>query len=630
MATKQQILPFQIRNPYRLDRPHFDPSEVYQTAIAEEEESHRAQLIHRPLPPQPGTNESPPEILIGAKRTKDAQKKSASKTGSDFSSQEANDSHHTHQQQQSSYSYFGQSWFGHGLSHRGPAITPTRQQSAQAAPPPVPAITITHHIDTHTELTFERHVEWLTQTALWWDMPVVHLYPAPETLTAMTYVETAASTFSSWVNFVKIPAGDESRIGPASLPVRSAQPAKVKGSRVIKTARRGAPRDMPATDDAFHDGGMVTGHERKISASTSGALTDMEDVVGYVFVGSAEEQAQYHQVFETMGKLYPMIEIRYINSFEPQHLQSRQQQDFRDEPCIHRLSWIHYWSAAKESQVLQSKIVNEVVRVRPMWVNTDSLHRNYVPPVLSALASPPASDCDRSKLAPSTLAISTMSSVYLGSSDDGISQSIETSLREVPLTDSIASLLETDSDMDEANLIDICQVHDEEHRRGFERHSPTLRELPEGSILSRTQSALDIRRDGVQSDKSTSSSGRRSKLWSFTALSSSNKRGSYRRSVSTPLLLLTRDGTSSAINGESKKGSASMDTMDPCLNGDTDMSPPPLSPASLSSPSSTSLAGSTASSSSIVSLNIGHRLVGLAQKLGVHKMRGSSLLMMDL
>lgn len=41
---KQQSTPFQLRNPYRLDRPNFDALDVVETALAEEEEAHRLHL----------------------------------------------------------------------------------------------------------------------------------------------------------------------------------------------------------------------------------------------------------------------------------------------------------------------------------------------------------------------------------------------------------------------------------------------------------------------------------------------------------------------------------------------------------------------------------------------------------
>ncbi|KAG0057383.1 hypothetical protein BGZ83_010842 [Gryganskiella cystojenkinii] len=476
LKQQQQTAPFQLRNPYRLDRPAYDPMEVWESAIAEEEDTQRrllqSQIHHqqqqlqqlqqhqqtqtqtqthphrRPLPPQPLEYSVGTPGWGGIKRIRDYQKKNSSeKRFSKLQQQQL-------QQQQSqedglpSYngtvtdnasqysSYFGQSWFGHGAFNRPTAPSSSSSTlgnrhnnnnpsaasitKGAASQLPVPSIMITHHIDNHSELTFERHVEWLTQTALWWDMPVVHLYPAPESPALNEYVATAASKFSSWVNFVKILAKDAHRLGPGSTALKAPAPPtststpRVKGSRSIKgkketssaaataassssisTSSSSSPSESK-TDHAQEDGGMVMGQsKRKSSTSTSlpsplepsSALAASptspateEPIIGYVFVGSADEQAQYHHVFETLERLFPKIEIRYINSFEPHHLQTRRQQELREEPCLHGLSWIHYWSAAKESQVLQSKIVNEVVRVRPMWVNNENLHRNYTPP----------------------------------------------------------------------------------------------------------------------------------------------------------------------------------------------------------------------------------------------------------
>ncbi|KAF8982048.1 hypothetical protein BGZ46_001899 [Entomortierella lignicola] len=581
MALKQQISPFQIRNPYRLDRPHFDSIEVWQTAIAEEEESLRSQLSQRPLPSQPVSKTSP----------------------------EAN-------QSQQNHSYFGQYWFSQGFQQRTSVPQSVKQQHIQ---PVVPTITITHHIDTYSELTFERHVEWLTQTALWWDMPVVHLYPAPKSPAALEYVETAASRFSSWVNFVKIPADEELRLGPDTRSINSSQHSKIHESKGLKNTRKEADRD------SRHEGGLVTGHSRvsgpRDLSTTNGTVQEVESIVGYVFVGSADEQSQYNQVFETMRKIYPTIEIRYINSFEPVHLQSRQQQELREEPCLHSLSWIHYWSAAKESQVLQSKIVNEVVRVRPMWTNGDDLHPNYTPALPQVSASSPTTTV-RSTFNSAT-SLDSSPSVYIGG-DDVENQNTVESLKGVPSTVSISSLMEMDMSIDESSQAN--------HAAGFEGDQSVFTEGYEdfgrkkfdtqysSKHISRTQSSTDIRQDTIQIYKPSS---RSYKKWSFASLSGGNKKSGYRRSVSTPLLLLTKDGGGFAMNLSSKKNNKSMDTMDRCQDGDTNMSPPPLSPASLSS---TSTSSSISSLSSMGSLSFSSRLTGLAQRLGVYKMKGSSLL----
>ncbi|KAF9127675.1 hypothetical protein BGW39_005686 [Mortierella sp. 14UC] len=423
MAMKQQPTPFQLRNPYRLDRPNFDAVDVVETALSEEEEAHKYQ-----------------------------------------------------------HSYFSNSWLQSKRSTQ--LLTKQRQQQQQQTPqPPIPTITITYHIDTHAELTFERHVEWLTQTALWWDMPVVYLYPVPETPVSLEYVETAASRFGSWVNFVKIPPGENSRLGPATMAIKSANPGRVKGSwaKMIAGRKKATAMSVVAPeeeDDTLVDEGMVMGHSRKGSASSTASSTlfdpsrNVDLVVGYVFVGSADEQAQYSQVFDTMERLYPMIEIRYINSFEPQHLQSRQQQVLREEPCLHSLSWIHYWTAAKESQVLQSRIVNEVVRVRPMWVNNELLHRNYTPPpqfstkLLTANAAEAAVEDFLECFSPSpdNSVVLSSPSVYIGNGSDGGDDanddnysnnicndySIKAALRGIPSGVSIETLIETDSSaMDE-------------------------------------------------------------------------------------------------------------------------------------------------------------------------------------
>lgn len=569
------------------------------------------------------------------------------------------------------HSYFSNSW----LQPKGSTLSLTKQQQQQQQQrpqqpqPPIPSITVTHHIDTHSELTFERHVEWLTQTALWWDMPVVHLYPAPEAPASLEYVETAASRFGSWVNFVKIPPGEDSRLGPATMAIKSANPGRVKGSRAKITAAKEATASTTSPeDDTLVEGGMVMGHACKTSTSStaSSAIYDpsknVDSVVGYVFVGSADEQAQYSQVFEAMERLYPMIEIRYINSFEPQHLQSRQQQELREEPCLHSLSWVHYWSAAKESQVLQSKIVNEVVRVRPMWVNSEFLHRNYSPPpppqfstLLSAAATEPVGDDDTvivKCLSPCSETISPSPSVYIGSTGDGDGnnensdggQSLGEALRGIPSSVLIESfVLESESavmdgprspstprdhwsDYDKETTADICA--DEFDLHGLSKRRPTL---------SRTQSSHDIRHDGDFSKSPSSSSHRRSKKSRSSSSTTSghknnnnNETTGYRRSVSTPLLLLTK-GTSlskAPSTAQQHHHQHHLDRMDSSPDSDTNMSPPP--PLKSSYSSSTSNLSSSTSSMTTAGMGFGHRLAGLAQRLGVYRVRGSALMVVDL
>lgn len=711
---------------------------MIETALAEEEEDHRLHLLQqqyqsaiisskRPLPPQPSItvqqqlqqqqNHSPSfeddnqqpawnginRVSNSIKRIKDFQRKNSLK---DTERRQLKQQAKQQQQQQQArqqppqqaalgseealseyhHSYFSNSW----LQPKGLTLPLTKQQQqrqqTQQPLPPIPSITVTHYIDTHSELTFERHVEWLTQTALWWDMPVVHLYPAPESPASLEYVETAASRFGSWVNFVKIPPGEDSRPGPATMAIRTANPGRVKGSRakitVKETMTTSTVTANPEEDDTLVEGGMVMGHARRGSISsttTSSSLYDLsrsvDPMVGYVFVGSADEQAQYSQVFEAMERLYPMIEIRYINSFEPQHLQSRQQQELREEPCLHSLSWVHYWSAAKESQVLQSRIVNEVVRVRPMWVNNELLHRNYSPPAQfytvlpSTAGGEPVDDSDDvvveclSPCPESTGTISPSPSVYIGGSEDddnndnGEGHSLEEVLRGVPSNVSIESFLDpamneqqqptrqsilrdprSDYQDKAANTAATAAADlystEELDLHGLSKRRPTL---------SRTQSSHDIRHDGY-SKSSSSSSHRRSKKSRPSSSSSITVGGTpghkssselstgYRRSVSTPLLLLTKG------SGFSKAPSTTQHQhqhhLDSSPDSDSNMSPPPplkSYSSSVSNLASSSFVSSTTSMSDAASsMGFGHRLAGLAQRLGVYKVRGTSLIVVDL
>ncbi|KAF9979335.1 hypothetical protein BGZ73_000029 [Actinomortierella ambigua] len=414
MIKQHHSSAFQLRNPYRLDRPLFSAADLYDNQDLREFldldllQSHSFSGIRqdlpqlqqlqqsspqhhgygRPLPPQPensdkrrelkSTNSQDSQRLVSKSPVDGYQQKKQQQSDQSLTNDSAMRDHkdpaglQQHQQQEeqpqqpqqrsrnrvtgamkrlrrtSSTLKKDQSRLkGSGLVGPRPLVDPLattldnlggngEDSPTTPSPPPVPSITITHHIDSHDELTFERHVEWLTQTALWWDMPVVHLYPAPTGKASIDYVETAASRFSSWVNFVKIDASDEE-------------------GGLVGSSRQGQPQQQ----QWLHDQQKVT-HK-------------IDPIVGYVFVGSQDEQTQYQQVFDTMEALFPMIEIRYINSFD-----SSQPQRYMDS-CLQSLGWIHYWSAAKESQVLQSKIINEIVRVRPMWVDPNNLHRNFVP-----------------------------------------------------------------------------------------------------------------------------------------------------------------------------------------------------------------------------------------------------------
>ncbi|KAF9913574.1 hypothetical protein BX616_009864 [Lobosporangium transversale] len=581
MALKQPVSTFQIRNPYRLERPAFDSAEVWQAAITDEEQAIHTNLSQRPLPRQLKESRQ-----YGAKKNKQNSESNGSST-------ENNNPYQS--------------------SHE------VQQQPSQ---PSIPTITVTHHIDTYSELTFERHVEWLTQTALWWDMPVVHLYPAPESRSSLKYVEAAASRFSNWVNFVKIPISEETQLGSATFLAKSSQASRGKSQRVIKDSKVDSAQSDTARRDGNQEGGLVK------SALGQRELKDVKLIVGYTFVGSVEEQAQYHNVFEAMTKLYPMIEIRYINSFEPQHLQSRQQQELLEDVYLQNLSWIHYWSAAKESQVLQSKIVNEVVRARPMWVNGDLLHRNYLPPVVPTTPSP-ILDHPMSSLSSSALAISPSPSVYVGS-NEGDGYSIEESLRGIPSTVLIASHLDTSSISDEPKQTDISS-HDRRHfalecQYDNVQDTGCLERLPSRVLLNRTQSPVDVHRDAKNSIRPFN----RSKKWGFPSLVGGGvKDREYRRSVSTPLLLLTRDNYSSGAIAKSKESFKGIEIVGSNIRGDTNMSPPPTS-SPPSSPTSTSSTASSSSSSSMGSLGIGHRLAGLAHRFGMYKIKGSSLMTVDL
>ncbi|KAG0245265.1 hypothetical protein BGW41_002734 [Actinomortierella wolfii] len=455
MIKQQHSSAFQLRNPYRLDRPPFCAADLYDNQDLRElidldllhnhlsprslqdspqlqqlqQNIHRHHRYGRPLPPQPvnsdqnrdlkSTNSQESQRLISKTSAGVYQKSDHSQFDlqlvKDDVQREDRETVHDQQQQQqppqrsrnrvtgamkrlrrsSGISKKDQSRLkGSGLVGPRPLVDPVAATADHpngdglASPPPtppIPSITITHHIDSHDELTFERHVEWLTQTALWWDMPVVHLYPAPTNKASIDYVETAASRFSSWVNFVKIDAryGDGGSSG-SSLGQQPSQP--VHHHHHHNAGLRLSYSKLPQKEEQEHqplirlpsveEGGLVGSSQQNQSSQyvhQNEAALKIDPIIGYVFVGSQDEQTQYQQVFDAMEVLFPMIEIRYINSFD-----SSQPQRYTDS-CLQSLGWIHYWSAAKESQVLQSKIVNEIVRVRPMWVDPSYLHRNFVP-----------------------------------------------------------------------------------------------------------------------------------------------------------------------------------------------------------------------------------------------------------
>ena len=164
------------------------------------------------------------------------------------------------------------------------------------------------------------------------------------------------------------------------------------------------------------------------------------------------------------------------------------------------------------------------------------------------------------------------------------------------------------------------------------------------ATLSRTQSSHDIRHDGY-STKSTSQRRPKKSRSSSSSTSSAvsagpggsggghkTETGGYRRSVSTPLLLLTKGSSlSSSLSKAPSTTAASgqnshLDRMDSSPDSDTSMSPPLKSSYSSSDANLTS----SASSSMTGSMGFGHRLAGLAQRLGVYRVRGSTLMVVDL
>ncbi|KAG0086062.1 hypothetical protein BGZ93_008167 [Podila epicladia] len=676
MSLKQlPTAQFQLRNPYRLDRPTFDPIDVVETALADGEAQRQLAQASRPLP-QPSkstTVKSSDEsnsswhgvTSSGIKRIRDFQRRNSLREADKRSSKQQQPQPQSEIDApitEANHSYFSQSWFGSGLQRRSSnhSLSSMSPKSRSNSPPPVPTITITHYIDSYAELTFERHVEWLTQTALWWDMPVVHLYPAPESAKSIEYVELAASRFASWVNFVKVPAGEENKLGPNGTRIKSISPhpKASKNSKLIK------PKTTDPSDGREDEGGMVTGGQARRSEMTiSSKDKEIEPMVGYVFVGSVDEQSQYHQVFETLQNLHPLLEIRYINSFEPHQQQSREQQELREDPCIHNLSWIHYWSAAKESQVLQSKIVNEVVRVRPMWVNNDGLHRNYTPPpppLSMVIEEAVVNEFERAEVsfAESATLNKSSASIY----DIFVNEDEETELRGVPSTVSVSSLLDLEDAIMEEDTFAIPshafsdEVSSPDHgvtlhtestgifesdrevlKRYQQSQSLMLDDLdhpPKRPSLSRTQSSVDVRHEiygsisdlhGSLGTSSAKTMGRRSKNWTG--------KKSYCRSASTPALSLDHGDGSGEEEEEEEEGEEGGGMVSVSRAEFLDLSPRLFRRVSLQHPSWS--ASSTKSSGSLATVStsssgLGQRLAGFAQRLGVYKMRGTSLMVMDL
>ncbi|KAG0023584.1 hypothetical protein BGZ81_008070 [Podila clonocystis] len=689
MSMKQlPTAQFQLRNPYRLDRPSFDPIDVVEAALAEDETQRQLALASRPLP-QPSkstTAKSSDEsnsawhgvTSSGIKRIRDFQRRTSLRESDKKSSKQQQPQSQsdidTNPITENSHSYFSQSWFGSGLQRRSSnhSLSSMSPKSRPHSPPPVPTITITHCIDSYAELTFERHVEWLTQTALWWDMPVVHLYPSPESAKSIEYVELAASRFASWVNFVKVPAGEENKLGPNGTRIKSISPhpKATKNSKLIK------PKNIDPSDGNDDEGGMVTGGlARRSEMTVSSKDKGIEPMVGYVFVGSVDEQAQYHQVFEILQKLYPLLEIRYINSFEPHQQQSREQQELREDPCIHNLSWIHYWSAAKESQVLQSKIVNEVVRVRPMWVNNDGLHRNYTPPPPPSMAIEEAivNEFERAEVsfAESATLNKSSASIY----DIFVNEDEDSELRGVPSTVSVSSLLDLEDAImeedtfavprlvisDEISLSDPNAIHDESTdivepdrevlNRYQQSRSQKLYDFDHPSkrpSLSRTLSSVDVHHEihGSTPDIQDSLGIRPAKAMTCRSTKRADKK-SYRRSASTQEMALDHgdvEGEEEQEQEQKEEGDEEVEEEEEeeeeegggMVSGNRsilDQSPRLLRKGSLQHPSWS--ASSTKSSGAVATVStsssgLGQRLAGFAQRLGVYKMRGTSLMVMDL
>ncbi|KAG0031731.1 hypothetical protein BGZ82_006847 [Podila clonocystis] len=690
MSMKQlPTAQFQLRNPYRLDRPSFDPIDVVEAALAEDETQRQLAVASRPLhqPSKSTTAKSSDEsnsawhgvTSSGIKRIRDFQRRTSLRESDKKSSKQQQPQSQsdidTNPITENNHSYFSQSWFGSGLQRRSSnhSLSSMSPKSRPHSSPPVPTITITHYIDSYAELTFERHVEWLTQTALWWDMPVVHLYPSPASAKSIEYVELAASRFASWVNFVKVPAGEENKLGPNGTRIKSISPhpKASKNSKLIK------PKNTDPSD-GDDEGGMVTGGlARRSEMTVSSQDKGIEPMVGYVFVGSVDEQAQYHQVFETLQKLYPLLEIRYINSFEPHQQQSREQQELREDPCIHNLSWIHYWSAAKESQVLQSKIVNEVVRVRPMWVNNDSLHRNYTPPPpppSMAIEEAIVNEFERAEVsfAESVTLNKSSASIY----DIFVNEDEESELQGVPSTVSVSSLLDLEDAImeedtfavprlvisDEISLSDPNAIHDEsadikpdrEVLKRYQQKSQKLYDFDHPSkrpLLSRTLSSVDVRHEiyGSTPDLQGSLGTRSTNSMTCRSKKRTDKK-SYRRSASTPVMALDhgdveeeeeekekeQEEEEEEEEAEEEKEEEEEEEGGGMVSGNRnflDQTPRLLRRGSLQHPSWS--ASSTKSSGSVATVStsspgLGQRLAGFAQRLGVYRMRGTSLMVMDL
>ncbi|KAG0346568.1 hypothetical protein BG004_001407 [Podila humilis] len=683
MSLKQlPIAQFQLRNPYRLDRPSFDANEVIERAFAEATDSQqRLQqqqakqdnlCAQRPLP-QPSskstthtlgrvaksaTNDESNSVSTSwhgvtsnsIKRIRDFQRRNSLR-GNDSAKKLSNAAPTQCDKEavgafESSQSYIPHSWLGSGLKRQSSSNTMIPTAAKQVTPliHPVPTITITQSIDSYAELTFERHVEWLTQTALWWDMPVVHLYPAPEASQSINYIEIAAAQFASWVNFVKVPLGEENKLGPNGTPIKSIAPLPKASKGISKLI-------VEAKDDNSNvsDCGMVAAKQAQGQQGSEDTLPTLiaggrdrsiEHMVGYVFVGSVDEQAQYHQVFETMQTLFPLLEIRYINSFEPHQQQSQEQQEWRQDPCIHNLSWIHYWSAAKESQVLQMQSSPAQIEEEEEELDVGECERSEVSFADSAILNKSTGsiydvfmrdDSDDASLRgfPSTVSVSSipeMEDMAL------VSESTHSTQKDEPFADSQDSLVQFQDEAtgrctkaprgDELVLAEPDQDQDG-HRKYQQNQSLMMDDLdhpPKRPLFSRMKSSADVRLTAVCS-KSTSdlqnpayqslakSACRRPKKWS--------DKSSCRRSVSSPILALGHGNKVGEEDEEEERGSG----MVSCYTNEFLAQRQETEVASRQRGNTLALPSSS---------RLGQRLAGFAQKLGVYNMRGSALMVVDL
>ncbi|KAF9357510.1 hypothetical protein BGX34_009346 [Mortierella sp. NVP85] len=243
MAVKQLVLPFQIRNPYRLDRPYFDPSEVRQSVIEEEELRRLQSLPQRPLPPEPAVVKK--STVLGRSSEGGAYTGVHPKRGS-------RDEIYQHRKMTK--------------PKLNDVASPEPLQQASA---------------------YSSHGQ----------QPTLNPVPAIRSLPRRMYVEAAASKFSSWVNFEKIPAG-ETRLDSLTSPIGSSLSNKTQESKTIKSRKRENNQVQEAAGDPCYEGGMVTGRiEGSFSARTPEPVSNTDDrvesITGYVLVGSVEEQAQY-------------------------------------------------------------------------------------------------------------------------------------------------------------------------------------------------------------------------------------------------------------------------------------------------------------------------------------------------